>query len=260
MKRYLHNMKGLRIHHLEHHHGDDQLFILSHGFTGSLNSHVIISLRNYLDKKGISNVSIDFTNNLNDSDGSFTYHTITGEVADLKVVYDAYRQRYKKVFLLGHSMGCTVSAQFALENEVDGLLLVAPPYSMRDMILGFAKATYGDVQAALAKWERDKTFPIYNRKDQSSYPLDFGFYRDLSCIHPGAYRNIQVPSVIIYSSEDPVVPPSQSIRLFKTLGAAEKKLLEIPAAPHSFDTPTATEALLQAGEEAIQFLGLVPAR
>lgn len=260
MKRYLHNQMGLKIHHLEHHHGDDQLFILSHGFTGSLNSHVIASLRNYFDKKGISNVSVDFTNNLNESDGSFTYHTITGEVDDLNVVYEAYRHRYKKVFLLGHSMGCTVSAQFALQHAVDGLLLVAPPYSMREMILGFAQAAYGDAQAALAKWERDQTFPIYNGKDQSSYPLAYEFYRDLSRIHPSAYQGIQVPSVIIYSSEDPVVPPSQSIRLFQVLGATEKKLLEIPSAPHSFDTPSATEALLQAGEEAIRFLGLIRTR
>ncbi|RXT07843.1 carboxylesterase [Ammoniphilus sp. CFH 90114] len=257
VKRYLHNQQGLKIHHVEHHHDDKQLFILSHGFTGSSNSHVIASLRKYLNHKEISNVSVDFTNNLNDSDGSFRDHTITGEIEDLKVVYDAYRNRYERIYLIGHSMGCTVSANFALQNEVDGLLLVAPPFSIRDIILGVAKATYGDVKAALAKWEQEKTFPIYNQKDQTSYPLAYEFYRDLSRFNPVDYQGIQARSVIIYSNEDPVVPPSQSVRLFNTLGTQEKKILEVASAPHSFDTPTATEALIQAGEEAVQFLGLV---
>lgn len=257
MQRFLHNQHGLKIHHLEHHHNHDQLFILSHGFTGSLDSHVIASLRHHLNQQKISNISIDFTNNLNQSDGSFTNHTISGEVEDLKVVYDAYRDRYKSVYLVGHSMGCTVAAQFALEQEVDGLLLVAPPFSIRDIILGIAKATYGDVQAALRKWEQDRTFPIYKEKDQVYYPLSFEFYQDLNQIDPGAYKAIKTPTVIIYSSADPVVPPAHSIHLFNTIGAEEKKLLEILSAPHSFETPGATQALIEAGNQAIEFLGLI---
>jgi len=254
LKRYIPNPQGLRIHHVEHHHSDDQLYILAHGFTGSLDSHVIASFRQFLNQAGLSNVSIDFTNNLNESDGQFEHHTISGEVNDLKVIYDAYRDRYQKIYLVGHSMGCTVASQFALQHEVDGLLLVAPPFSIRDIILGIAQATFGNVRAALAKWERDQTFPIYKERDQTHYPLSYEFYQDLSQIDPSAIERISSPSVIIYSLADPVVPPAQSVQLFHSLGTDHKKLFEIDAAPHSFDTPGATQALLEAGEQAIEFL------
>ncbi|WP_134701404.1 carboxylesterase [Ammoniphilus sp. YIM 78166] len=257
MKRYIPNTQGLRIHHVEHHHSEDQLFILAHGFTGSLDSHVIASFRQFLNGAGLSNVSIDFTNNLNGSDGQFANHTISGEVDDLKVIYDAYRDRYQKVYLIGHSMGCTVASQFALKHEVDGLLLVAPPFSIREIILGIAQATFGNVNAALAKWERDRMFPIYKERDQKHYPLSYEFYRDLNQIDPNAFQRITSPSAIIYSLADPVVPPAQSEQLFHNLGTDHKKLFQIEAAPHSFDTPGATQALLEAGEQAIEFLGAI---
>ncbi len=254
MKRLIPNQHGLHIHVIEHLYPGDALFILSHGFTGSVQSHVIATLRSLLMDKKISTISIDFTNNLNESEGEFLNHTISAEVEDLEVIYEAYRDRYKKIYLVGHSMGCTISTLFSLKHDVDGLLLIAPPFSIRDVIHGIARATFGDEQAALEKWEREGTFSIYKEKDQAYYPLSYEFYRDLCRVDPQAVRGIQVPTAIIYSSADPVVPPLDSERLYETVGSLHKKLIEIPDAPHSFDHAAATEALVQEVWGAILFL------
>lgn len=254
MKRFIPNSQGLHIHVIEHLYPGDTLFLLSHGFTGSVDSHVIATLRSFLSEKRLSNISIDFTNNLNESEGEFLHHTISAEVADLEVIYKLYRDRYKKIYLVGHSMGCTVSTLFALQYDIDGLLLVAPPFSIRDVIDGIARAAFGDVQAALAQWEREGSFSIYKEKDQTYYPLSYEFYRDLMKMEPRDVQGILVPTAIIFSTADPVVPPDESVRLYETLGSPSKKLIAIPDAPHSFDHAVATEALLQEVEEALKFL------
>lgn len=254
MKRLIPNRHGLNIHVIEHLYPGDALFLLSHGFTGSVQSHVISTLRSFFMDRQISSISIDFTNNLNESEGEFLNHTISAEVEDLEAIYEAYRDRYKKIYLAGHSMGCTVSALFSLKHDADGLLLVAPPFSIRDVIHGIARATFGDEQAALAKWEREGSFSIYKEKDQAYYPLSYEFYRDLCRIDPQAVQGLHVPTAIIYSSADPVVPPLDSVRLYETVGSLRKKLIEIPDAPHSFDHEAATEALVQEVERAMLFL------
>lgn len=254
LKRFILNKNGLHIHVIEHLYPGDSLFLLSPGFTGSVQSHVIATLRSFLSEKQFSNISIDFTNNLNEAEGEFLHHTISAEVADLEVIYKLYRDRYKKIYLVGHSMGCTVSTLFGPKYDIDGLLLIAPPFSMRDIIDQIARATFGDEQAALAKWEREGTFAIYKEKDQAYHPLSYEFYRDLSKIQPHDVQGIQVPTAIIYSTADPVVPPEESVRLFEMMGSQHKKLIAIPDAPHSFDHGAATESLLQEVEKAILFL------
>lgn len=254
LNRFIPNEHGLHIHVIEHLFPGDTLFLLSHGFTGSVQSHVISTLRSFLTEKQLSNISIDFTNNLNEAEGEFLHHTISAEVEDLEVICRLYRDRFKKIFFVGHSMGCTISTLLGLKIEIDGLLLIAQPFSIRDVIHQIARATFGDEQAALAKWEREGTFAIYKEKDQAFYPLSYEFYRDLMKVQPEAVRGIQVPTVIIYSTTDPIVPSDDSVRLFETISSTQKKLIAIPDAPHSFDHAAATEALVREMEEAIQFL------
>lgn len=254
MDRYIVNHHGLKIHTIENLFEGDEVFLLCHGFTGSVQSHVIAQVRSFLNQQQLSSVSIDFTNNINDSDGDFSQHTVSGEVEDLEVVYEQVIQRYKKVYLVGHSMGCTVSLQFSLKREVEGLVLIAPPYSMKDIIDTIAKTNDQDGTAALEKWRAEGTTQFYKESMKTFYSLDYGFYQDLKKLDLGRYLTLQVPSVIIYSLADPVVPPVDSKRLFEELGAEKKRLLPIPDAPHSFNNGKSTEALVEQFSESLQFL------
>ncbi|MBP1933603.1 alpha/beta hydrolase [Ammoniphilus resinae] len=254
MNRFIPGKVGLNIHVKENLFPGRELFILCHGFTGSIQSHVISATRNVLTEQQLSNVSVDFTNNLNEADGQFVNHTLSGEVADLEVIFHSYRDAYESIYLVGHSMGCTVALQFSLDFSPSGLLLIAPPYSMKDIILEIAKATYGDSKTGLEKWKREQTIPIYKEKDKAYYPLSYEFYRDLEQIEPHRYVGISSPAAVIYSATDPVVPPRQSVQLFETIGSVRKKLLLVDDAPHSFDTPPATAKLLKNVQQGIQFL------
>jgi len=254
LDQYIENKQGLKIHTIEHLFEVDEVFLLCHGFTGSVQSHVIAQIRSLLTEHQLSSVSIDFTNNINDSEGDFSGHTVSGEVEDLEVIYERVIQRYKKVYLVGHSMGCTVSLQFALKRKPDGLVLIAPPYSMRDIIDTIAKTNHQDGTAALEKWEKEGTTSIYKESMKTYYSLDYGFYQDLLTIDPRRYQSIEVPTVIIYSPADPLVPPVDSERLYEELGAEKKRLVSIENAPHSFDTPVSTRALVEKFHESLQFL------
>lgn len=250
---YLTNRRGLNIHIEEHLFDGDDVFLLCHGFTGSILSHVIATVRTYLRDKQISSVSIDFTNNINDSEGDFLHNSVTGEVEDLEVIYERVLQRYKRVFVLGHSMGCTVSLEFALRKEVSGLILVAPPYSMKEIIDQVARAHHVGDRDALEKWREEGTYPVYKERNQKYYPLSYEFYEDLSNLDPKRYRLIHVPSVIIYSLADPLIPARDSERLFEELGSEKKRLIAVENAPHSFNNSESTTLFIEKFEESLAF-------
>lgn len=254
MDQYRKNEQGLNIHTIEHLFEGDEVFLLCHGFTGSVQSHVIRQIRSYLKEAKLSSVSIDFTNNINDSEGDFSLHTVSSEVDDLKVIYDSVLKRYSKVYLIGHSMGCTVSLQFALHYKVDGLILIAPPYSMKDIIDTIAKTTHGDGEEALRKWAEEGTTSFYKESLNRYYSLNYSFYQDLLKIDPKRYRDLHVPSVIIYSLADALVPPEDSEKLCKEIGAGAKRLIPIFDADHSFLDPKSTAELLHQCKESILFL------
>ncbi|RKD26752.1 hypothetical protein BEP19_16255 [Ammoniphilus oxalaticus] len=254
MGRYIKNRKGLNMYVKEHLFGDDEVFLLCHGFTGSIQSYVISETRAYLREREISSISIDFTNNINQAEGDFSQHTLTAEVEDLAVIYETVASRFKKVYLIGHSMGCTVALQFCLKQAVDGLLLIAPPYSMKDIIYIIADNNDGDAKAAIQKWERDGGYRFFKEKTQAYYTLSYDFYRDLDSQDPSRYRSIKVPTAIIYSLTDPLVPPVDSERLFSEISAERKMLRAIPDAPHSFNDPLSRQRMLQEVAQSLQFL------
>ncbi|MCF6093978.1 alpha/beta hydrolase [Microaerobacter geothermalis] len=242
MKQYIKNKKGLMIHLIENIFGSKELFILCHGFTGSVESHVILKIRELLSELKLDNVSIDFTNNINDSGGDFSLHTISGEIEDLQTVYDKYQALYEKIYLVGHSMGCFVTTRFAIGRPLDGLILVAPPYSMKETIQRAAMAQNENLDEALAKWKEKGYTMIYKESLQKSFPLNYSFYEDLTQWEDmdlaSYYQKLECPAFVVLSSDDLVVPPWQSKKLFYSLGSKEKILVEIAGATHSFDNGT----------------------
>jgi pimeloyl-ACP methyl ester carboxylesterase len=240
LETFIRNSRAQRIHLIENTFGNDSLFLLCHGFTGSSASHVIASLRDVLTQNRFDNVSIDFTNNLNESDGEFEFHTISQEIEDLRDVYTHYRDTYKRFYLIGHSMGCTVVTQFAVTTPVDGLILVAPAFNIAEVILSFAEE---DADAAVAKWREQGTVPIYKEAHDRYYPLRFSFYEDAVSLPYAHVQNIRCPSLIIYSDADAVVPPAQSQTLFAQIGSTDKEIVNIPGADHSFESLVFTQSL-----------------
>ncbi|GAB7387042.1 hypothetical protein BSNK01_08780 [Bacillaceae bacterium] len=254
MERYLLNKHGLRMHIVEHLFGEERLFILCHGFTGSTDSHVIKCVREMLTEMGESNVSLDFTNNLNLSEGNFAKHTIRGEIEDLDVVYRKYRGRFRRIYLIGHSMGCTVVTQYAAREPVDGLILVAPAYSIKEVIEAMAKAQGKSLAESLAEWKEKGTIQVYKAAHDRYYPLAYSFYEDLLQLDLTVYGRIACPVSVIYSTDDAVVPPEQSRKMFAAIASQNKELIVVKGAPHSFDTPGATGDLRRAVQRCLEKL------
>lgn len=248
-EKYILNSRGQRLHLVENTFARcDTLFLLCHGFTGSSDSHVIASLRHVLSDSNLDNVSIDFADNLNLSEGDFADHTISREIEDLHDVYRHYRHQYKQVVLIGHSMGCTVASQFSLRQPINGLILVAPPYNMAEVMIRFAE---GNVEEAIAQWRTQGTISIYKDTHDRYYPLRFHFYEDALRLPYEQVKKIQAPTLIIYSEEDQVVPPEQSKKLFQQIGTPIKEIVSIPGADHSF---TAQEHTIRLQETVMRWV------
>ena len=155
---------------------------------------------------------------------------------------DAYidvRGRHDSVSVVGLSMGGALAALLASEHrEIPALILIAPYLGMR-RLLRVAAATHwlwgrlaGQVNARDPRSVRD---PIEREKNLAYGAVTGRELHELSSVVRGARKsltNVQAPTLIIQSREDPRCPPAVAEFTLKTLGSEEKKLVWTEGAGH----------------------------
>ncbi|MBP9759649.1 alpha/beta fold hydrolase, partial [Candidatus Dojkabacteria bacterium] len=91
------------------------LIIFVHGFTGSQREHQYFNAAPFFNNNGFSTFRFDLYNNKKGarkiSEASFTNH-----IEDLNQVVDYFKRSYKKIILVGHSLGCLVILKANLAN------------------------------------------------------------------------------------------------------------------------------------------------
>lgn len=98
----------------------EKLSIIVHGFTGNCNEHIHFNAAKHFKKEGIASFRFDLY-----SDGekarSMVDCDIQTHVDDLRTVYEHFKDKYPKIYLIGHSMGGVV----VLESKLDvaGIIL-----------------------------------------------------------------------------------------------------------------------------------------
>ncbi len=98
----------------------DKLVIFCHGFTGNSNEHIFFNGARYFNKAGFDAFRFDF---YNDQSGArhFEDTSLTQHGADITTVINYFKNKYKKIYVIGHSFGGT-SLLFADTKHASGLV------------------------------------------------------------------------------------------------------------------------------------------
>ena len=123
------------------------LVILSHGFTSSKESDVIVAVDKELQKLGIATIRFDFDGH-GESDGDFQFMTVPKEIEDLKAVYEYATtvEGVTSISLVGHSQGGVVTSMVAGDlgkKKIKSVVLMAPAAILRE------DAIRGNTQGAI---------------------------------------------------------------------------------------------------------------
>lgn len=144
-------------------------------------------------------------------------------------INDLKRLGYKKIYLIGHSMGGVLASLAATKhNEVKKLVLIAPAFEV------FSMSEENTVKKALKSGpDIFKTYQIKEvisrfLKVSISQAKEFVKFIDGSSGYPS---NINVPTLIIHGIDDNIVPYNSSIHIYKQM-TCKKWLITIDGVNH----------------------------
>ncbi|MBU1197832.1 lysophospholipase [Candidatus Micrarchaeota archaeon] len=204
--------------------------ILLHGFAGNRFSSRKRVWMESLEKSGLLVLAFDFFGH-GESDGDPREISTSQELSDLDAAIRFLRTHYsfKKLFLIGHSMGGVVALlRAAYQNDVDALILVATP-------LHFSR--YPD--AFYSKKEVDAwpaTGILRIRGLGSEFDLNYSFKEDQCRFDiEKAVRDMTCPALFIHGKRDALVPFSESEHAFQ-LARDPKQLALIDNGSHTLET------------------------
>lgn len=215
--------------------GNEVGIILVHGFTGS--PHDLRPLGEYLAHQGFTVSGVRLY-------GHGVHHEVLKTTNrfdwyySLKMAADDLRQKVKKIFIVGFSMGGNLSLLFTkLEGSVSGLVLINTPIFTKPgrlifwiipLIKNFKKFT-------TKKWVKNMD-NYFEKMDQGTYlriPLDSAWqYYKLVQETKEILPEIEIPVYIIQSSRDKVINFQSAGYLFRKIKSKDKKIEYIKTDEH----------------------------
>ena len=123
---FLKTADGVKIAINHHHTGHDEVLIIAHGWFMTKDSGYFSDMANVF-SENFDVISMDFRGH-GRSSGFYTF--TSKEPMDMKAVVDYAKTQYKKVYLIGFSLGgALVLIHSALEKDVDRIIAVSAPHS-----------------------------------------------------------------------------------------------------------------------------------
>lgn len=95
--------------------GNDTLLIFVHGITGNQNEHHYFNAAPFFLEKGFDTFRFSFYS-YEPKARPLVESTITTHTKDLEQVIASFKDRYKRIILVGHSLGCNVILKTNLES------------------------------------------------------------------------------------------------------------------------------------------------
>lgn len=195
---YLKTSDGIKIALNHYKTGHDEVLIIAHGWFMTKDSKFFFDMSSVL-SKNFDVITMDFRGH-GKSSGFYTF--TSKEPNDLRIVVDYAKKHYKKVYLLGFSLGgALVLIHSAKEKNVDKVIAVSAPHSFNkienDMWRKEAWMAY------FKKFELKRFFsvrpsPIIQQKIK---PIDI-------------VDKVEVPTLFIAGDTDPIVHAWHTKSLF----------------------------------------------
>ena len=196
---FLKTADGVKIAINHHKAGRDEVLIIAHGWFMTKDSGYFSDMANVF-SENFDVISMDFRGH-GKSSGCYTF--TSKEPMDLKVVVDYAKARYKKVYLIGFSLGgALVLIHSALEKDVDRVIAVSAPYSfikIENHMWRKEAWSHSFRKFELIRWITVRPSLIIGKKIR---PIDI-------------VDKIEVPTLFIAGRQDATVRAWHSLRLYK---------------------------------------------
>jgi len=153
-------------------------------------------------------------------------------VVSVEIALESLRKKCDKIFVAGLSTGGSISLYLALNNEIDGVIALAPGLFLKKR---FAKLSH--ILKYIWKYKNIKSGPDISIKVESRvYPkVPVRIISELLLLFKSLkskLHNIKVPTLIIYSQNDHVVKPKSSLTIYKKISSKKKRLVELKKSFH----------------------------
>ena len=161
---------------------------------------------------------------------------------DIRTVIERCKEqgKYRRVVLLGKSLGGRLAIMLAAEGIVDGLVSIAAP--VRAVV--FEQQFTPQQREELAS-VGFTTIPHHTTYGDVPFTLKDAFLAENRQLEPlVAARNIRCPTLVIHGTADTVVPQSESEDLLVALGTTQKELFLIGGGDHRLERPDHVDALV----------------
>ena len=207
--------------------------LMCHGFTGDrIESHFIfVKMARCLADAGFFVMRFDFRGS-GESEGDFSDMTIPAEIDDARVALAWLRGQPevdpKRVSLLGLSMGGTVAASLAGEDEDIAGLILWSALAEPSIFVSKNVATAEEILPPLGI-QKD------GRYDKGGHLIGKAFKETVETVQP--LKNIQKYTgdvLILHGTRDETVPPSEAERYAEAVGAEHASLHWIQGADHTY--------------------------
>lgn len=176
----------------------DQVLVIANGWTMSKDSKFIKEMSE-LFANSVDVISFDFRGH-GKSSGLYTF--TQKEPKDLKAIFNYAKTHYKKIYLIGFSLGGAISILYSAEETfLEKLIIVSAPHSIARIryfkwLKDFLRNPFCKYE--FKKWAKLRPFPILWGKKR---PIDF-------------VDKVSVPTLFIAGELDTIIPYEDTKSLF----------------------------------------------
>lgn len=169
--------------------------------------------------------------------------------------YNILRGTTESIFLMGLSMGGTLSLLFSTLKPVEGVVAMSTPYTLPpDPRLPFAEY-FHRIVPSVGKGQSDWHNPVAasDHIDYPNYPTRaIAELRDLISATQEVIPHIQVPVLLVHSKDDGSIPGENMQLIYDNLGSAEKQMLWVENCGHVIIREPERMRVFQAADQFIQ--------
>lgn len=198
--------------------GSNILAVMVHGFKSNKDFLLFKKIENDLKKIKIDSLRLDFSGS-GESEGDYSNSTINKQVKELNSVIK--RSKYKKIILIGHSMGSTVSLIASVINsKILAMVLISPlvfPYiTFTNSLLKyspyvFLKKIHVENIKLLDKFKKLKKTEEKLLATIKKEVIGINMFNEMKTLDMICYAKIiNLPVLIIHGKKDEIIPLSHS--------------------------------------------------
>jgi len=255
MKFVFRNDSGEKIHCNLEKNGSKILAVMAHGFKGDKELLIFKKLEEDLKNLNIDSLRIDFSGS-GESEGDYSASTIKKQTDELNLAIK--KLGYRKVVLIGHSMGCSTSLIVAAKNHsIQGMIfispLVFPLITFSDSMLKFSPYVFLHNlnpekfklfdRFELAKNSKKKIKSLIKKEVMGKKMSEEIKTLDLICLA----KKISIPTLIICGKFDQLIPLSHTEYLKNVMPKSELVIV------NSFHTPFEKNQVAEISKYALNF-------